>query len=40
MYGRFTNFPFANVFSCFTNVLGQFPNFFCLINGINNKVLV
>lgn len=38
IYGQFTNFLFANVLSRCTNMLGQFPNFFHLISGLNNKV--
>ena len=40
IHGWFTNFLFANVLSHFANVLGQFPKFFCLIKGMNNKVPV
>ena len=35
---RFANVLFANVLSRFANVLGQFPNFFNIINGLKNEL--
>ena len=32
---RFASVLFANILSCFANVLIHFPNFYRLINGLN-----
>ena len=38
VYGRFAKVLFANFWSRFAYVLGQFPNCFCLITGWKNEV--
>ena len=34
---RFVSVLFANILSCFANVLIHFPNFYHLINGLNKR---
>ena len=36
--GRFASVLFANILSCFANVLTHFPNFYHLINGLKREV--